>query len=54
MWKVTEADRKHRWRNHYFLVPGTFITGENVEMISKAVSAERDINMFQLWFYQPA
>jgi hypothetical protein len=53
-WKVTEADRKHRWRNHYFLVPGTFITAETVEMISKAVSAERDINMFQLWFYQPA
>jgi hypothetical protein len=53
-WKVTEADRRHRWRNHYFLVPGNFITSENVELVSKAVSAERDINMFQLWFYQPA
>ena len=53
-WKVTEADRKHRWRNHYFLVPGTFITNDSVEMGAKAVSAERDINMFQLWFYQPA
>ena len=53
-WKVTEADRKHRWRNHYFLVPGNFITSENTEITSKAVSAERDINMFQLWFYQPA
>ena len=53
-WKVTEADRKHRWRNHYFLVPGNLIANETVEMISKAVSAERDINMFQLWFYQPA
>ena len=53
-WKVTEADRKHRWRNHYFLVPGTFITADTIEMSAKAVSAERDINMFQLWFYQPA
>jgi hypothetical protein len=53
-WKITEADRKHRWRNHYFLVPGNFITAETVEMVSKAASAERDINMFQLWFYQPA
>jgi hypothetical protein len=53
-WKVTEADRKHRWRNHYFLIPGSFITAESVEMIKKAASAERDINMFQLWFYQPA
>jgi len=53
-WKVTEADRKHRWRNHYFLVPGTFVTNDTLEMSAKAVSAERDINMFQLWFYQPA
>ncbi len=53
-WKVTEADRKHRWRNHYFLVPGTFVTNDSLEMTAKAVSAERDINMFQLWFYQPA
>ncbi len=53
-WKVTEADRKHRWRNHYFLVPGTFITNDTAEITAKAVSAERDINMFQLWFYQPA
>jgi len=53
-WKVTEADRKHRWRNHYFLVPGTFVTNDSLEMSARAVSAERDINMFQLWFYQPA
>ena len=53
-WKTTEADRKHRWRNHYFLIPGTFVTGETVEIVKKAVSAERDINMFQIWFYQPA
>jgi hypothetical protein len=52
-WKVTEADRKHRWRNHYFLVPGTFVTNDTLEMSARAVSAERDINMFQLWFYQP-
>jgi len=53
-WKVTEADRKNRWRNHYFLVPSTFVGADTVELVSKAVSAERDINMFQLWFYQPA
>lgn len=53
-WKTTEVDRKHRWRNHYFLVPGTFIAGEQIEIVKKATSAERDINMFQIWFYQPA
>jgi hypothetical protein len=53
-WKTAEIDRKHRWRNHYFLVPGTFVTGESLEIVKKATSAERDINMFQLWFYQPA
>src|SRR2546429_9270929 len=53
-WKVTEADRKHRWRNHYFLVPGTFVTNDSLEMSAKAVSAERAINKFHLWFYQPA
>lgn len=53
-WKTSEVDRKHRWRNHYFLVPGTFVTNDSVEIVKKAISAERDINMFQLWFYQPA
>lgn len=53
-WKTSESDRKHRWRNHYFLVPGTFVAGESVEIVKRALSAERDINMFQLWFYQPA
>lgn len=53
-WKTQEADRKHRWRNHYFLVPGTFVAGEQLEIVKKALSAERDINLFQLWFYQPA
>lgn len=53
-WKTAEVDRKHRWRNHYFLVPGTFVTGESVEIVKKALSAERDINIFQMWFYQPA
>lgn len=53
-WKSAESDRKHRWRNHYFLVPGSFISGEQVEITKKALSAERDINLFQLWFFQPA
>jgi len=54
IWKTTEVDRKARWRNHYFLVPGTFVTVEQLDLVKKAISAERDINMFQLWFYQPA
>jgi len=49
-WKVTEADRKHRWRNHYFLVPARSSQRDGGESPAKAVSAERDINMFQLCF----
>ena len=53
-WKITDADRKHRWRNQYFLIPGSFVGGEAVEISAKAVSAERDVNLFQVWAYQPA
>lgn len=52
-WKVSDSDRRHRWRNHHFLVPGAFISGDSVEIVKKAVSAERDVNVFRFWFYQP-
>jgi len=56
VWKTPEADRdrKHRWRNHYYHVPGTNVSGETIEIVKKALAAERDINIFKLWFYQPA
>ncbi len=54
LWKVGEADRKHRWRNHYFLVPGSFVFRDSLDLSVRAVSAERDINMFQVWVYQPS
>ncbi len=45
-------DRKYRWRNWPWVVPGEFITKDEVMVKQVNVSADRDINMFHLWFYQ--
>ena len=51
-WKIEGSDRKARWRNWLFEVPGDAITKTEAECRQVAVEAERDINMFGLWFYQ--
>ena len=45
-------DRKYRWRNWPWVVPGEFITKEEITVKQISVTADRDINMFHLWFYQ--
>ena len=45
-------DRKYRWRNWPWVVPGEFITGEEITVKQVSITADRDINMFYLWFYQ--
>ncbi|MBL4846156.1 MAG: hypothetical protein JKY65_11565 [Planctomycetes bacterium] len=51
-WTIEGNDRKHRWRNWLFRVPGDSIARAIVECKQVAVEADRDINMFGLWFYQ--
>lgn len=51
-WTIDGSDRRHRWRNWLFKVPGDVVTKASVECRQVAVEADRDINMFGLWFYQ--
>lgn len=51
-WRIDGSDRKHRWRNWLFKVPGDAVKKDAVECKQVAVEADRDINMFGLWFYQ--
>lgn len=51
-WRIDGSDRKHRWRNWLFRVPGDAVKKDAVECKQVAVEADRDINMFGLWFYQ--
>ena len=45
-------DRKYRWRNWPWVIPGEFIETEEVVVKQVNITADRDINMFHLWFYQ--
>ena len=50
--QCASCDRRFRWRNWPFLIPAEFVTSEVLRITQKAVTAERDINMFHFWFYQ--
>ena len=50
-WVVRGSDRRNRWRNWLFKVPGEFVGKADVDCAQVAVEAERDINMYGLWFY---
>ena len=50
--QCTGSDKRFRWRNWPFLIPAEYVTSEAVKITQKAVTAERDINMFHFWFYQ--
>jgi hypothetical protein len=53
-WKIDDSDRTYRWRNWLFKVPASFVTKADAAVRQVAVEAERDVNMFGLWFYQEA
>jgi hypothetical protein len=46
------SDRKFRWRNWPFVINEKHITSNQITVKQVAGTAERDINMFKLWFYQ--
>ncbi len=47
-------DRKHRWRNWPYIVPAQYINSERIHIKQVMLTADRDINMFRYWFYQPS
>ena len=47
------TDRVHRWRNWPYVIPAEVVTKTQVAVKQSANTAERDINMFRYWFYQP-
>jgi hypothetical protein len=51
-WKIDGQDRKDRWRNWLFKVPGEFVKGNQVVVRQDSLEAEREVNMFGLWCYQ--
>ena len=46
-------DRKYRWRNWPYVVPAQHISTDSITIKQVMLTADRDINMFQYWFYQP-
>ena len=46
-------DRKYRWRNWPYVVPAQYVSTNTITIKQVMVTADRDINMFRYWFYQP-
>lgn len=49
----TGADRKYRWRNWPYVIPAQHISTNSITVKQVMLTADRDINMFRYWFYQP-
>jgi hypothetical protein len=47
------SDRKFRWRNWVYVVPAEFVREATVRFRQVPMTADRDVNMFTIWFYQP-
>jgi hypothetical protein len=47
-------DRKFRWRNWPFKIAAEYVTDTFLTIRQTPNSADRDVNIFKLWFYQPA
>ena len=46
-------DRRARWRNWPFVIPSYFVNDTVLKVRQTCLTADRDINMFRYWFYQP-
>ena len=46
-------DRRARWRNWPFVIPSHFVNDTSLKIRQTCLTADRDINMFRYWFYQP-
>ncbi len=46
-------DRRARWRNWPFIIPSYFVNDTTLKIRQTCLTADRDVNMFRFWFYQP-
>lgn len=46
-------DRRARWRNWPFVIPAYFVNDTVLRIKQTPLTADRDVNMFYYWFYQP-
>ncbi len=46
-------DIRARWRNWPFVIPSHFVNDTVLKIRQTCLTADRDINMFRYWFYQP-
>lgn len=51
-WEIRGSDQRNPWRNWLFRVPGASIGRDSITVRQMANEAERDVNMFGLWFFQ--
>ena len=53
-WVCSGGDRRFRWRNWPFKVSAEYVTDTFLTIRVTPITADRDLNMFKVWFYQPA
>ncbi|MCA9519702.1 MAG: hypothetical protein KC609_01960 [Myxococcales bacterium] len=51
--RIPGEDRQFRWRNWPFVIKGEFIEDKILHIKQIPLTADRDLNMFKIWFYQP-
>ncbi|MFZ4579158.1 MAG: hypothetical protein ACOYOB_12245 [Myxococcota bacterium] len=47
------SDRKFRWRNWVYVIPAEHVREVGLRLRLKPVTADRDVNVFKMWAYQP-
>jgi hypothetical protein len=53
-WTCEGDDRKFRWRNWPYKLGAESVTDTFLSVKVTPITADRDVNMFKIWFYQPA
>lgn len=46
-------DRNARWRNWPYVIPAYYVNDTVLRIRQTLLTADRDVNMFRFWFYQP-
>lgn len=53
-WVCEGEDRRFRWRNWPFKVPAEHVNDTFLTVRTTPLTADRDVNLFRIWLYQPA
>ncbi|MFZ4734727.1 MAG: hypothetical protein ACOYM9_02220 [Bradymonadia bacterium] len=46
-------DKRYRWRNWPYTIPAQYINTTSITVKQVMLTADRDVNLFRYWFYQP-